>query len=442
MKYLPMKAKYSVVLILFLFYQSQTTAQKKITGRVTDIDNIPLVGAAVYFNNTSIGTTTNDEGEFEIFIQKDLSDLIISYLGYETIQYTINPQNHGKRLVFKMIEKANMLDEIVLSNKKISERDRLYYLSQFRKHFIGQTNLSKECIILNEDVIKFKFDHSSRTLEAYSYEPIKIKNKGLGYLISYDLVLFQLTPQKTSYLGYTQYQELKATKRKKRKWKKRRMIAYNGSKKHFLQSIIKNNLKKEGFIVDQFKTIPNPNRPHDTIIEKAISLLFRLVGPNGIRTTQIVSGGMNVQINSNLEIPSIADKENLYVAKSQFEYETKRDSLKSIIRKSRLKKHIDVNVKKNADLTDFSFKKENLFYLSFPNLLKITYTKEAEEDGFRPGKAKLDYQVSTIFLVNKKNTAFGKDGFLYNPLDSMIRDGYWSYEKMADTLPLDFEPNQ
>ena len=36
-------------------------------------------------------------------------------------------------------------------------------------------------------------------------------------------------------------------------------------------------LKKEGFIIDVFKEVDNPKRPHDTIIENAIASLENLV---------------------------------------------------------------------------------------------------------------------------------------------------------------------
>jgi len=71
-----------LLILFFLLNGFINNAQTRISGKVLDSNNHPLIGAAVYLNNTSIGTTTNDLGEFELFIKAGVHDLIISYLGY------------------------------------------------------------------------------------------------------------------------------------------------------------------------------------------------------------------------------------------------------------------------------------------------------------------------------------------------------------------------
>lgn len=45
--------------------------------------NLPIESASVYFDNTSIGTSSNLKGEFEITLKKGINtSLIISLLGY------------------------------------------------------------------------------------------------------------------------------------------------------------------------------------------------------------------------------------------------------------------------------------------------------------------------------------------------------------------------
>ena len=104
-------------LFVFLFFicQVHLLAQKKVFGKVTDVGDNPLIGVAVYLNNTSIGTTTDDEGEFELTLKDGAYDLIVSYLGYETIRYALTNEAGNKELVLKMKMKNNVLDEIVLS---------------------------------------------------------------------------------------------------------------------------------------------------------------------------------------------------------------------------------------------------------------------------------------------------------------------------------------
>lgn len=87
------------IYIIVLFLSSQISSQITIKGTVLEKSD-PLEGAAVYFNNTMLGTTTNSNGEFSIKVKEGQYDLIVSYLGYKKINYTLNTSNYTKPLVF------------------------------------------------------------------------------------------------------------------------------------------------------------------------------------------------------------------------------------------------------------------------------------------------------------------------------------------------------
>jgi hypothetical protein len=449
---------------LLLFVHTSVFAQKTITGKVLSTDNTPLEGAAVYLNSTSIGTTTNENGEFELRVKEGNYDLIASYLGFETAQFSLDTKIIHQPIIFKLTPKSNLLNEVVVSGKKntMSAEDRAYFMSRFKRTFLGKTDLAQECKILNEEVIEFEFDLFSKTLEAYISKPIIIENKGLGYRIYYDLVHFELSPQRVSYLGYTRYENLKGSKRKMKKWKKRRRIAYNGSNMHFLRSIQNETVKQEGFVVDQYIRVPNPNRPSDSIIDLAKKRLRTLVQTHGSMTITLASNrdlndeavrnevikraANNKQVQANVDLQSLAnqsfevskDEKGLYKARTQADINTERDSLNKILKKARLKKYIDKLVKEDLQLSEYSKKSNETYFLSFPKYLKVKYMNEPEEDNYRPGDAKLDYQVSTISLF-VESSQIHPTGILLKPLDAFL-EGYWSYERIADSLPLDYDP--
>ncbi|MBD2001697.1 MULTISPECIES: carboxypeptidase-like regulatory domain-containing protein, partial [Cyanophyceae] len=52
--------------ILFLFSAFFANAQDILSGKVLDDQNLPLPGATVYWLNTSIATSTGDDGTFKI----------------------------------------------------------------------------------------------------------------------------------------------------------------------------------------------------------------------------------------------------------------------------------------------------------------------------------------------------------------------------------------
>lgn len=454
------------LLFLLLLCPLTLVAQKTITGKVITDKDTPLEGAAVYLNNTSIGTTTNENGEFELTLKEGTYDLIASFLGFETARFTLDTRTINQSITFKLSPKANMLNEVVVSNKRsaISPEDRAYFLSQFRRSFLGKTLMSYQCKIVNEDAIDFDYNKLSGVLEAYASEPIIIDHKGLGYRIYYDLVHFELEPKRVTFLGYTRYENSKGSKRKQRKWKKKRKVAYNGSITHFLNSIMSNTVKEEGFVVDHYKRIPNPDRPSDSIIALAREQLKKINGDEGIKTFKMVSSkDLNdkktrdqllqkvnqiekIRKNSNLE--SLKDKDfkvtinqdGTFEATTQAAMNQERDSLTEIVRKARLKRFVDVEVKKDLTTSEFSEKVGDTYYLKFPDYLKIKYMKEPEEDNFRRGAAKLNYQASLVTLYVDR-AKIDPIGVLVNPLD-MFLEGYWSYEKIGDALPLDYDPEK
>ncbi|MBK7788901.1 MAG: carboxypeptidase-like regulatory domain-containing protein [Saprospiraceae bacterium] len=68
-----------------------------ITGKVTDITGKPLSGANIIWQNTNIGTSTNEAGEFSI---SDLSEgertLLISFVGFSPEKIKVGKLNIGQ----------------------------------------------------------------------------------------------------------------------------------------------------------------------------------------------------------------------------------------------------------------------------------------------------------------------------------------------------------
>ncbi len=83
-----MKKIVLVFFVLFLFVK--VNAQNQIKGKVTDINNKPLVGASVYLPELNKGTITNHEGEYLITnIPNGKIKIQFSFVGYNTEIRTI-----------------------------------------------------------------------------------------------------------------------------------------------------------------------------------------------------------------------------------------------------------------------------------------------------------------------------------------------------------------
>jgi TonB family protein len=87
-----------------------------IQGRVLDQNSKPLAGASVIVRNTNLGATTDAEGRFKILLSTD-SDLVVSYVGYETKQikaYAPNGIQEGTLLTISLKPTDTPLSELVV----------------------------------------------------------------------------------------------------------------------------------------------------------------------------------------------------------------------------------------------------------------------------------------------------------------------------------------
>jgi hypothetical protein len=88
-----MKKRFFYILCILLFTLSVSAQTKvRIYGYVIDTNNRGIEMANVHFENTNIGTTTNQNGYYELIANvKDSVTILYSLIGYKTIRHTIHP---------------------------------------------------------------------------------------------------------------------------------------------------------------------------------------------------------------------------------------------------------------------------------------------------------------------------------------------------------------
>lgn len=401
-----MKIAFSFSFFLFIFLNSN--AQQTIKGVILSSNKTPLEGASVFFNNTTIGTISDKKGCFELHFPKGSYNLVISYLGYKKVIKPINTITNSP-LTIILEEDNNLLNEVIIK-KTIYDEDWHYNFARFKNAFLGRSKLAKECKILNPKKLHFEFNSLSNTLTAIAREPLLIKNKALGYLITYDLVDFSLNRENLVFSGYAKYDNLRKSVRKKHA--SNRLKAFNGSRMHFLRSLLSKELKKEGFVVNQFKRVKNQECPSEEKIKEARKFLKSYNG--------------KINFSKKITFPK-----------------TSLDSVLITLRKSKLPKFRDYLYKRNVPYKEMISHQKDVSFLDFKNFLSITYTKETEEENYLKslfGKRKKasGVQSSSIVLLEGKVTIF-KKGILENPT-SVFNEGYWGFEALANMLPLNYTP--
>jgi hypothetical protein len=108
-----MKFIYSFILLVFV---SSLSAQVK--GKITDTKGQPIPFANIYVKDTYIGTTSNDNGNFELSLrQNGTYTLLVQYLGYKTEKQVIDFAGKPITVDFILKEEEIQLNEVVIDPK-------------------------------------------------------------------------------------------------------------------------------------------------------------------------------------------------------------------------------------------------------------------------------------------------------------------------------------
>jgi len=265
-----MKKLFIVVLSFFLstliyaqtgnFYISGTVINKE--------TNLPLQGASVFAQNTTIGTATNAEGKFSLQLPAGGYDLVVTFTGFNTESRRITSSDIENRTIqFELKPREKEMEAVAIVSTSEVKDGWQKYGSFFTDHFIGRTANSTSCTIKNPETLKFYYSKKRNRLKVMATEPLQIENKALGYNIKYTLDSFthNYDTQVSLYTGYPLFEEMTASNNEqKNAWELARSKAYKGSILHFMRSIYKKTLKEEGFEIQFLITYKDRESEKDT----------------------------------------------------------------------------------------------------------------------------------------------------------------------------------
>ncbi|MBP3432447.1 MAG: TonB-dependent receptor [Alistipes sp.] len=112
-----MKKSIFLLLALIVLMPSVALAQRTITGKVVDADNNnPLIGASLYWKNTTAGTTTSTDGSFSIRRVNGFETLVVDYLGYDIAEIEVGKEE--STLDIRLKPSAVDIDEVVIEGQQ------------------------------------------------------------------------------------------------------------------------------------------------------------------------------------------------------------------------------------------------------------------------------------------------------------------------------------
>jgi len=234
---------YILVSMLCVFLCGNLIAQTTIMGVVTDFKNAPLPYTSVYLSKTTIGVLTNDKGAYLLKVPKDGTfEMITSCVGFKLNSQIITTVGIPQAINIQLLTDTILLKEL---KTQAIDINRKKYFNLFIECFIGSSPNAKSCVILNPEDIYVYRDYRDSLLKAKSQKPLRIENKSLGYTVMFDLSEFSYN-QTTGHLRYSGnhfFEPMAGNKGQNNRWERKRLDTYDGSKIHFLRTLISGSLQ-------------------------------------------------------------------------------------------------------------------------------------------------------------------------------------------------------
>ncbi|RYY72024.1 MAG: carboxypeptidase-like regulatory domain-containing protein [Chitinophagaceae bacterium] len=223
-----------------------------VTGKVIlATSKQPLQGASVFAQNTTLGTATDADGNFKLYLPDGGYNIAATFTGFNTeVRRISNSDPNDRNLVFEMSEKEKQMEEVAIVSSSEVKDGWNKYGQFFINNFIGQTNNSAAVVLKNPDVLKFYYSKKKNRLKVLAAEPLQIENNALGYNIKYalDSFTYEYNTEVSVYTGAPLFEEKPTNDTiQKVKWELARNKAYKGSILHFMRSLYDRQLKEEGF---------------------------------------------------------------------------------------------------------------------------------------------------------------------------------------------------
>lgn len=401
---------YFRMLLLGCWLLACTTAQaqNRFTGVVMDsLTKEPLAFASVFLANTTFGSSTTDQGKFEISrIPNGTYDMVCSYVGYRLSKQSVTMSGPSQQFTLLLSPVGNSIGEVVIK----PEPNKPEEYKQFSELFLGGSQFSEQCRISNPDDIRVFFDEDDKVLRARTKEFLQIDNDALGYRLKYYGLEFSFDPEDNgvSYYGQPVFEELKPKDDAQQKlWAANRLKAYQGSFMHFLRSVHRNRLRTENFMAQQIKVTVNKRFGQTDSLRQV--LLER--HPDGSDLTK-----------------------------------AEKDSLKLWSQSAPVYATLNPTALPIDSIRQVSADGKRVF-LRFNGELQVAFFGEVPDPRYKKPMSPLGpprapfpnpREVSRLRL-NGRRAEIQADGSLLNPLDVSVGE-YWGFEKIGEFLPYDYQP--
>ncbi|MCF8226789.1 MAG: carboxypeptidase-like regulatory domain-containing protein [Bacteroidales bacterium] len=254
---------YLKLILIFLITAPVLLSGQRITGRIIDSrTNAPVEMAAVYVDGTTIGTVSNEKGEFVLEYNNTPKAIVVSHINYELKVIPLAGHDTQYLRIF-LKQKFFDIAEIAIQGKN----RRTENLKYFRDAFLGKDIWGRNAVIENDSVLRFKVEYyrdnefvfmvsKMKSIEVAALAPLIISLESLGYTLHYDLITFtekydSLAGVKVMHIaGKSYFQPVSDVSAfKQRSFERNRQRAFYHSPMHFTRSLYRNKLPQNGYLL-------------------------------------------------------------------------------------------------------------------------------------------------------------------------------------------------
>src|SRR4051812_25345137 len=86
--------RYLLLVVLIIISLHASAQSYVLTGKITGSTNKPVAFAAVYIKNSTYGSVSNEEGKYELKLDKGNYDVIYRFPGYKEVTEKLTITDH------------------------------------------------------------------------------------------------------------------------------------------------------------------------------------------------------------------------------------------------------------------------------------------------------------------------------------------------------------
>ncbi|MBN1479083.1 carboxypeptidase-like regulatory domain-containing protein [candidate division KSB1 bacterium] len=243
--------------IIFLALFVSTTRAERfkncISGQIIDAETgAPVYYVNIFLANTTIGTTSNTEGRYQISnVPPGNYTLVISHISYETVTQKVMLNSSSKSILnFAISPTVIEMSPLYIDE----ERDRTWrkYFKIFEKEFLGYSDNAQACQFINPEVLHLVQGENPETLYGKTIQPLELVHANFGYRIKLIVRSFRITEDKITYTVLPVFEEMpSASEAQAALWEKNREQAFYGSFRHFFNTLFRQQFRQAGFSVER-----------------------------------------------------------------------------------------------------------------------------------------------------------------------------------------------